>query len=198
MSGRPPTSRPRVIVWDIGNVFIAWNPRNLYRGLFPDTEEGRAEMEHFLANVVSMEGLNRRLDLGERCHDLCLEAAAAHPHVDPELIHAYDQRWQEMVSGPIEQTFSLFARTKAAGVRSIALSNFGEQFYPTIERFPELATFDGRVISCEVGLVKPDAAIFELLLDRYELTPGECLFVDDSAANVATADQLGFHSLITG
>ncbi|WP_291976172.1 MULTISPECIES: HAD-IA family hydrolase [unclassified Chelatococcus] len=60
------------------------------------------------------------------------------------------------------------------------------------ERFPFLGGFDGIVVSGEVRLVKPDPAIFTLFLEQNGLTAGECLFVDDNAANVAAARELGF------
>jgi 2-haloacid dehalogenase len=48
------------------------------------------------------------------------------------------------------------------------------------------------VISGRVGLVKPDPAIYNLLLDKIGKPPGECLFIDDSQANIQQAKQMGF------
>ncbi len=45
-------------------------------------------------------------------------------------------------------------------------------------------------------MVKPDEAIFHLLLERFGLEPHECLFVDDLPANVKTAADLGFHTTL--
>lgn len=151
-------------------------------------------MEEFLATVVPMATFNARLDLGERCLDLCAEAASHHRNVDPNLIYAYANRWQEMVSGPIEESMDLVLELKRRGIQQIALSNFGHEFLPTAERFPVLQAFDQRVISFEVGLVKPNPAIFQLLLDRCGLAASDCLFVDDNAENIATASTLGFHT----
>lgn len=57
------------------------------------------------------------------------------------------------------------------------------------------ATFDLYVNSAEVGLTKPDPAIFELALARLGVSPGEAIFIDDSAANVQAAANLGIHAI---
>lgn len=51
--------------------------------------------------------------------------------------------------------------------------------------------FDGRVISVEVKLIKPDPAIYEYLLEKNGLTNSGCIFIDDSLINVHTAENLG-------
>jgi 2-haloacid dehalogenase len=78
-----------------------------------------------------------------------------------------------------------------------ALSNWSAETFPLArERFPFLAWFDGLVISGEERLAKPDRRIFELLLDRFGLTPAATVFVDDSAANVAAAGAVGLDAVL--
>ena len=55
--------------------------------------------------------------------------------------------------------------------------------------------FDGRVISAEVKLIKPDPAIYEYLLEKNGLTNSGCIFIDDSLINVHTAENLGIKSI---
>ena len=54
---------------------------------------------------------------------------------------------------------------------------------------------DAMVISAEVGLAKPDPAIFHLVLDRLDVAAADALFVDDREDNVAAARALGMHAL---
>ncbi len=76
------------------------------------------------------------------------------------------------------------------------ITNFSvEKFAEARRRFPFFELFDGIVVSGEVRLIKPDAAIFLHFLERYELTAGECVFIDDSPVNVAAARRLGFHGI---
>jgi HAD superfamily hydrolase (TIGR01509 family) len=53
------------------------------------------------------------------------------------------------------------------------------------------ATPPRNVVSGEIGVVKPDPAIFRVLVDTYRLDAGECLFIDDSPLNVAAASTFG-------
>jgi 2-haloacid dehalogenase len=184
--------KPTVIIWDLGNVFIRWNPRLMYQRLFPNTDAGREAMEHFLANVVPMHTFNERLDRGEAIDALCAEAIAAHPTCDPSLIQAY-QNWNQMLGGLIDETVTAFRATKQRGVKGYALSNWGRHFVEVVEEYPVFKEFDGRVVSYELGIVKPDPEIFRVVLDRFNLRAEECLFVDDSRVNIDAAKQLGFH-----
>ncbi len=56
--------------------------------------------------------------------------------------------------------------------------------------------FDEVVISGEVGLIKPDLAIFEHIMDKLGVTPAECIFTDDNPNNVAAAEAIGIRSII--
>ena len=63
------------------------------------------------------------------------------------------------------------------------------------EQYDFFTWFDDMVISGEVGLVKPDPAIFHLLLAKIGRTAQECIFIDDSSANVQSAQQMGFSAI---
>jgi 2-haloacid dehalogenase len=184
----------RAVIFDLGNVLVRWNPRHLYRQLFPATDEGRAAMEQFLAEVVPLDTFNRRVDLGEDIATLCEEFVAAHPMVDPNLIRSYAHRQHEMWAGTIDGTVAIHAALRTSGVPLYALSNWGRDFALAEETFPVLKQFDGRIISHHVGVVKPEPEIFHILLSRFSLRADQCLFIDDSAQNIVAADALGFHT----
>ncbi|MEU1284491.1 HAD family phosphatase [Kitasatospora sp. NPDC005856] len=83
-------------------------------------------------------------------------------------------------------------QARAAGVRTAVLSNsLGREPYDPYAGFDLVGSFDEVVLSAEVGLRKPDPAIFRLVLDRLGVSAEECLFVDDSEQNLATAAELG-------
>jgi len=78
---------------------------------------------------------------------------------------------------------------KDAGVRTGLLSNsWGRGRYDR-SQFPVL--FNGTVISGEVGMRKPDPAIYELAAERIGLPPSDCVFVDDLPGNLKPARALG-------
>ena len=99
-------------------------------------------------------------------------------------------------AAPIDGTADLLLELRTAGVRLYALSNWSAETFPIARRrFPFLERFDGIVISGDVGLIKPDPRIFEHLVARYAIEPGESVFIDDSAVNVEAAGRLGFVAL---
>lgn len=177
----------RTVVFDVGGVLIDWNPRHLYRKLF----DGDADaMEHFLAEVCSP-AWNHGLDAGRDWGEAVAELVGRHP-AQEALIRAYDLRWEEMVPGAHEDTVALVHALKARGVPLYSLTNFSrEKFASERRRWAVFDLFDGIVVSGEVGMAKPDPAIFALLLGRHGLVPEACLYVDDVAANVAAAETFG-------
>jgi 2-haloacid dehalogenase len=79
----------------------------------------------------------------------------------------------------------------------VALTNWSAEMFPYAETtFDFLALFEGIVVSGREGVAKPDPAVFDLLLSRYDLDPGNTVFVDDSPANVAAAAAVGLTALV--
>lgn len=89
---------------------------------------------------------------------------------------------------PVEAMYDMLRRARAAGLRTCLLSNSWGDGYPR-EVFAEV--FEGVVISSEVGMRKPDPAIFRHALALIGLSPHECAFVDDVEHNVRAAEELG-------
>lgn len=184
-------SQVAAVVFDLGGVLIDWNPRYLYRKLFAGDEAG---MEAFLAEVTTAEW-NAQQDAGRPWNEAVEALAAEHPD-RRGLIAAFWHRWDEMLGGPIEPTVAIVEELRDASVRLFALTNWSAETFPIArQRFPFLGWFEGIVVSGEVKAAKPDERIFRHLIERYGLDPAETLFIDDSRANVAVADALGFQTI---
>jgi 2-haloacid dehalogenase len=183
--------RPRpTVVFDLGGVLIDWNPRHLYRKLFDD----EAIMEWFLAEVCHT-AWNEEQDRGRTFAAAIEEAAARHPEHRP-LIAAYFERWDEMMAGPIAGSVAILEEMKDAGFELHALTNWSAETFPFArERFAFLDRFETILVSADVGLIKPDPAIFELLLARLGRTAADCLYIDDNPKNAAAAAALGFDAI---
>ncbi len=178
------------VVFDIGGVLLDWDPRHLYRQLIGDP----AELDEFLGQVCTPRW-HRAHDLGADTELSCRELAARHPD-RADLIMAWAHRSEEMVAGQFDPAVEVLAEVKAAGVRCLALSNMEpDKFLLRRARFPFFGLLDGCVISGLEGVAKPDRAIFEILLTRYDLEPAATVFVDDTAANVAAARELGIRAI---
>ena len=182
---------PDAVVFDLGEVLINWNPRHLYRKLFPGDEAG---MERFLTQVCTSEW-NLAQDAGRPLAEGTALLVAEHPD-QAALIEAYYGRWEEMLAGPIEDTVDILARLRQAGVRVLALTNWStETFARARRRFPFLDWFEGIVVSGAEGIVKPDPRIYRILVERYRLTPGRTVFIDDLPHNVEAATAAGLIGL---
>jgi 2-haloacid dehalogenase len=185
-SGAPITT----VVFDLGAVLIDWDPRRMYRSLFA----GEAAMENFLATVTTPEW-NHEQDRGRTLAEATAVLLAKHPE-HAELIEAYYGRWDEMLGGPIEGTVEIARQLKRSGVRLLALTNWSAETFPRARhRMTFLDEFDGVLVSGTVGLVKPDPAIYQLLVERHDVDVKRCVFIDDSLRNVEAAARLGFDAI---
>lgn len=179
------------VVFDVGNVLIRWDPNRLYSRLFPDP----VERDRFFATVCT-EAWNRELDRGRPFAEGIAELVAAHPERERE-IRAWDERWHEMVPGDIPGTVAILERVRARGIPDYAITNFSREKYAEArERFPFLKGFRDTVVSAHERLLKPDPAIYRVLIDRNGLDPVACLFVDDSPANVEGARAVGMAAVV--
>lgn len=178
------------VVFDVGGVLLDWDPRHLYRKLFEDERE----MERFLAEVCTLEW-HAAADLGTPVAQSCAELVAVHPD-RAELIWAWAHRGEEMIAGEIYATVEILRELKARRVRCYGLTNMEAETYPIRRpRFQFFALFDGIVVSGLEGVAKPDAEIFERLLDRFGLCAETTLMIDDAPANVAAARALGMQAI---
>lgn len=176
-----------VVVFDIGNVLIRWDPRLLYRPLF---DENEALMEDFLSSVCTHDW-NQEMDRGMSFAEGVARLTAERPDC-AELIRIYDECWQQMVPGAIDGTVELLERLKARGVPLYALTNFSaEKFAETLERFDFLKLFDGIVVSAHERLIKPDPRFYRVLFERHRIAPERAVFIDDLPANIEVARSLG-------
>ena len=97
---------------------------------------------------------------------------------------------------PVRATERLVGELKRAGYRLYVLSNMSREFIDFLRRADVYALFDGEVVSCEEGTVKPEPRIYRILLDRYGLDPAQTLFIDDRAANIAAAREAGIDGFL--
>lgn len=178
------------VVFDLGGVLIDWDPRHLFRKLFDDG----AAMERFLSEVCSPEW-NKQQDAGRLWRDAVAELIARHPD-QAAMINAYHERWPEMLGGDIPETVDVLKELKKQGLRLYSLTNWSHETFPVARgRFAFLDWFEGIVVSGEERLVKPDSAIFHLLLTRYGIAPSRAVYIDDSPPNVSAAAGVGLHAL---
>ena len=173
------------VVFDIGNVLIYWDPRNLYRKLMPDG----AEMERFLADVCNT-AWHEPQDAGASC-DAATAALIGEFPQQKDLIEAYYARFDEMLVGPIPGMEQVVMGLKARNLPVYGLSNWPAEMFRHAETFDILSHLDGIIVSGREKVKKPDPRLFHALFKRYDIEPGRTLFIDDVADNVAAGMALG-------
>jgi len=175
------------IVFDLGGVLVDWNPRYLYRDHFPDP----AALEGFLAETGLL-ALNIEFDRGLPMQPALTALARRFPaHVT--AIMAWRSQWPRMMAGPIGGSVALLEDLAKIGMPLYALTNWSAETFPYArDRFAFLQHFRAIAVSGELGMIKPDAAIFAHMARLGGLDPARALFIDDSAANVAAAAALGW------
>lgn len=177
---------PVNIVFDIGNVLLRWNPAALLNGLGFSAEE----QTHALANIVhTPEWL--ALDRG----DIGLDEAVTQ---SVQRTGYAQSRVREVYLGvgpslqPMQPLVALVSTLAAAGHPLYVLSNMPEQTWKHIQKIHKFFNiFNGLLLSFEENLIKPEAAIYQRLLTRFELEAGRTLFIDDHLPNVLAAQEQG-------
>ncbi|MFI3292635.1 MAG: HAD family phosphatase [Rikenellaceae bacterium] len=96
----------------------------------------------------------------------------------------------------IEATKKLICKLKSKGYRLYVLSNMAHEYIDYIRTFEVYRYFDGEVVSCEEGCVKPEEKIYQTILERYDLDPSQTLFIDDRVANIEAAKEVGISSFL--
>ena len=181
------------VVFDIGNVLtnFAWDQFLENKGYDKEMVERMGR-----ASVNSKDWV--QFDKGDlTTEQICQRFADNDPEIGDELKSAFAD-----LTGIItkrEKTIPWIQALKAAGYRVLVLSNFSKQAYDTCrDAMSFLDVVDGGILSYRDRVVKPDEAIYKLLMERYELVPEKTVFIDDTPANIEAAKRLKWHGIVYG
>jgi 2-haloacid dehalogenase len=185
-------SARRAVIFDVGRVLVDWEIRFLYERLIP---EGEA-LDAFVRDIVTPEW-HFQHDMGRPFAETSAELSAQYPQ-HAELIAQFGPRFNETNAAAIPGMPELLAELDSAGVPLFAITNFSGEFFPPFRiKYPEMFDrFRDIVVSGDEKMMKPDAAIYRLALDRFGLTAAESVFIDDNADNIAGAAALGIHAIL--
>ena len=177
-------------LFDLGNVFFDWNPERVLKPIFNDDER----MNFFIKNI-SFPLLDTRCDAGITIEVAVNDAVKKFPDFEKE-IKLYYPNHGNMVGGFFQKTVDIFYKVKNLNYPCYVLSNWSAETYEGMEEtYPFLKDFDGKIISGRDFLIKPDPAIYELAISRFDLVPQETLFIDDRLDNIEAAQKLNFQTI---
>lgn len=172
------------IVFDLGRVVFAQDP-----------QKSSDEFKQFFAFVAQhqMPQFWTEYDRGALSFDEVATELAAFRGVEFE----YAAQMIRLAIGKqetIAPTEALIKDLKTAGYNLYVLSNMSREFIDFLRERPVYGYFDGDVVSCEEGVVKPMPEIYDILLERFSLDASQTIFIDDRAENVAAAERKGIHT----
>jgi 2-haloacid dehalogenase len=177
-------------LFDLGNVFFDWNPERILKPIFNDDER-----MNFFINNISFPLLDTRCDAGITIEVAVNDAVKKFPDFEKE-IKLYYPNHGNMVGGFFQKTVDIFYKVKNLNYPCYVLSNWSAETYEGMEEtYPFLKDFDGKIISGRDFLIKPDPAIYELAISRFDLVPQETLFIDDRLDNIQAAQNLNFQTI---
>ena len=180
------------VIFDFGNVLVDWDPVAL---LMP--RYGEQRIEDFLDNEVSgFYDACDRMDCGASPEEGIAWMRATHGDRWADMLVYYFDNFLDSLTGTMPGMRVLVDDVKATGIGVWGLSNWQRETIGEAEReYAILRALDGRVISGEVGLRKPDRAIYLKALETFGISADTTVFVDDKASNVIGANRAGLRCI---
>jgi putative hydrolase of the HAD superfamily len=179
------------VIFDLGRVLFQWEPQQIVAQLYAEPR---------LRSTIR-QAVFEHPDWQEMDRGMLTEAAAIdrfRQRTDrpaAELRRLMQVAWASLT--PIAETWRLVEELAERQIPLYCLSNIASSTFADLKkRYDCWDVFRGIVISGEVRMIKPERAIFEHTRDRYGLTPSRTVFVDDTAANVAAAKEVGFQTVL--
>ncbi|KUM26630.1 2-haloalkanoic acid dehalogenase [Mesorhizobium loti] len=181
----------RHIVFDIGRVLIHYDPDIPFSRLIPDADERK----WFFDNVCTSEW-NIEQDRGRTWEEAEALLIAEHPD-HAENIRNFRRHWHDMVPHAYDDSVAIMVGLIESGRDVTMLTNFAaDTFAEARRRFDFLDRPRGVTVSAEIGLIKPDRAIYDHHVAAFGLKPAATLFIDDSQKNVDGAKAAGWQAVL--
>lgn len=176
------------IVFDMGNVLITFDPdRILNRHQLTGDDRKAVEKELFGG------GEWHELDRGTITEAELIAAVAKRlpEHLKPVVAEIMSDWYLDLPA--LEESYDLVRELKMAGYRIYLLSNASLRFYDYEKKIAAFEYFDGKLVSADYLMAKPEPEIYQKLFEVFQLNPEECFFIDDLAPNIAAAKVCGMN-----
>ncbi|MBO1265187.1 MAG: HAD family phosphatase [Clostridia bacterium] len=180
------------IVFDIGNVLIRFDPTEW---LVRNYGQDELAMKVLFKEVFGSEEW-KMLDQGLISDEEAAEKITARIPDYRKDVERILYEWENFLIGELPVSVYFLRKFKEKGYNLYALSNYPQRGFENTERYyPFFELFDGKVVSYAHQEMKPEHRIYEILLEQYDLNPAECVFIDDTLANIHAAEELGMEGI---
>ncbi len=180
------------IIFDIGNVILNFNIDEVLAKF----TNNKIEQKFILDNIInSPEWLgNALIDTGYITRDDAIKIVQDRTnHINDKLIVEFWNNYNNFAKID-ENVLSLIKKLKDNNYKIYLLSNINPYTYDFVKQSGLFDIVDGYVLSYKEHKVKPYISIYKILLERYNLTPNESVFIDDNERNIITGNTLGIIS----
>lgn len=185
------SNRIRNVIFDFGGVLLNWRPQDVVAEMFQEPAVQDAVMRSVFRHPDWLE-----LDRGSLTETEAIDRFANRSGVGSSLMQEMMERLRDSLN-LLPDTAMLVQTLAGHGVPVYGLSNMSTQTFELLKRRHEIwPLFNGIVVSGQVGMVKPEPEIFRHIVSEYELIPAETVIVDDLAANILAAHDLGFQTIL--
>ncbi|CAH8285494.1 2-haloacid dehalogenase [Mariniflexile fucanivorans] len=180
------------IIFDLGGVLIDWNPEYVFLDAF---NGDRKKMEWFFENICTHDW-NENQDAGYPLAQATQDLVDKFPDYEHYIKMFYGE-WENMLGGAIDGTVKILeAFIKSDKYKVVALTNWSNETFPIAQKHYEfLHWFDGIVVSGDEKTRKPFKEIYDITLERFNITPENAIFIDDNLRNIQASSALGINSI---
>ena len=181
------------VIFDLGKVLINNDPSGYLRKYGYDEEKYQA-----LLDAIWTDSLWGDMDVAkyESFKDIIEIYVDKHKGLEPALRRFFAEDWMELYVA-YDDTVKFYNEVYSQGYDIYLLTNFSKDGYEYISnKFDFFKKAKGAVVSSHIKIAKPDIRIYQYLLDTYNLNPDECVFIDDSVANIKAASELGIYGIV--
>lgn len=180
----------KAIIWDMGGVLLRTDDKT------SRTELGKkySLTAEQVADLVFNQEVSLKASLGKANEDNIWQNVAEKLHLDPHQLEEF--RTAFWAGDHLDTRLTAFITSLRPAYKTALLSNAWAGARRTLtETYHCIDIFDEVVISAEVGVMKPDPAIYHLVIRKLGIEPTEAVFIDDVQVNIDAANQVGIHGI---
>lgn len=181
------------VVFDVGNVLLAFQPKEILRRLLPGQEACYPALLRCMFHTPYWTMMDRGVISAE---EAVMMMSCREPALRPQ-VETVMRSWNDCLD-VIEEGKNALEACLAHGKHCYALTNYADEpFAESCRKHPDIfSRLDGMVVSARLGITKPDPRIYRHLIDTYHLDPERTLFIDDSPINVEGALNCGLQAVL--
>lgn len=177
-------------IFDIGNVLLTWDPVAILRSVLGEQVLIQPYLEHIFKHPDWL-----AIDRGMLSEKQAIAIFSQRTKLSHSSLRAIFQAAKDSLK-PIAESIELLKALHRMNKKLYCLSNMSASSFAYVQHYPFWSLFNAIIISAEVGLSKPDPAIFQYMLTRFKLDIHTSIFIDDMPRNTQSAEKLGIKSIV--